>query len=104
MTAALETATEASDAAAAPVYAAEDLYLALSDKEREIDAVKAAYSSLTALVISMQLAMQNPVAPNATILTIAFNLFILPLVAAGYLAQLVKDLHQYLKARDDPAH
>lgn len=41
---------------------------------------------------------------NATILTIAFNLFILPLVAAGYLAQLVKDLHQYLKARDDSAH
>ncbi len=64
LTAALETATEASDAAAAPVYAAEDLYLALSDKEREIDAVKAAYSSLTALVISMQLAMQNPVAPS----------------------------------------
>ena len=64
LTAALEAATEASDAAAAPVYAAEDLYLALSDKEREIDAVKAAYSSLTALVISMQLAMQNPVAPS----------------------------------------
>lgn len=64
LTAALEAATEASDAAAAPVYAAEDLYLALSDKEREIDAVKAAYSSLTALVISMQLAMQNPVAPG----------------------------------------
>ncbi|WP_337931434.1 hypothetical protein [Gemmiger formicilis] len=64
LTAALETATEASDAAAAPVYAAEDLYLALSDEEREIDAVKAAYSSLTALVISMQLAMQNPVAPG----------------------------------------
>ena len=34
LTAALETATEASDAAAAPVYAAEDLYLALSDKAR----------------------------------------------------------------------
>ena len=64
LTAALETATEASDAAAAPVYAAEDLYMALSDEEREIDAVKAAYSSLTALVISMQLAMQNPVAPG----------------------------------------
>ena len=64
LTAALEAATEASDAAAAPVYAAEDLYLALSDEEREIDAVKAAYSSLTALFISMQLAMQNPVAPG----------------------------------------
>lgn len=64
LTAALEAATEASDAAAAPVYAAEDLYMALSDEEREIDAVKAAYSSLTALVISMQLAMQNPVAPG----------------------------------------
>ena len=63
LTAALEAATEASDAAAAPVYAAEDLYMALSDEEREIDAVKAAYSSLTALFISMQLAMQNPVAP-----------------------------------------
>lgn len=64
LTAALETATEASDAAAAPVYAAEDLYMALSDEEREIDAVKAAYSSLTAMFISMQLAMQNPVAPG----------------------------------------
>ena len=64
LTAALEAATEASDAAAAPVYAAEDLYMALSDEEREIDAVKAAYSSLTALFISMQLAMQNPVAPG----------------------------------------
>lgn len=64
LTAALEAATEASDAAAAPVYAAEDLYMALSDEEREIDAVKAAYSSLTALFVSMQLAMQNPVAPG----------------------------------------
>lgn len=64
LTAALEAATEASDAAAAPVYAAEDLYMALSDEEREIDAVKAAYSSLTALFISMQLAMQNPVVPG----------------------------------------
>ena len=64
LTAALEAATEASDAAAAPVYAAEDLYMALPDEEREIDAVKAAYSSLTALFISMQLAMQNPVAPG----------------------------------------
>lgn len=64
LTAALETATEASDAAAAPVYAAEDLYMALSDEEREIDAIKAAYSSLTAMFISMQLAMQNPVAPG----------------------------------------
>lgn len=59
LTAALEAATEASDAAAAPVYAAEDLYMALSDEEREIDAVKAAYSSLTALFISMQLAMSD---------------------------------------------
>lgn len=49
---------------AAPVYAAEDLYLALSDEEREIEAVKTAYSSLTALIISMQLAMQNPTAPG----------------------------------------
>lgn len=64
LTAALEAATEASDAVAAPVYAAEDLYMALSDEEREIDAVKAAYSSLTALFVSMQLAMQNPVAPG----------------------------------------
>ena len=64
LTAALDAATEASDAAAAPVYAAEDLYLALSDEEREIEAVKTAYSSLTALIISMQLAMQNPTAPG----------------------------------------
>lgn len=67
LTAALETATEASDAAAAPVYAAEDLYMALSDEEREIDAVKAAYSSLTALFISMQLAIAEAKAQLATI-------------------------------------
>lgn len=64
LTAALDAATEASDVVAAPVYAAEDLYLALSDEEREIKAVKTAYSSLTALIISMQLAMQNPTAPG----------------------------------------
>ena len=64
LTAALDAATEASDVVAAPVYAAEDLYLALSDGEREIEAVKTAYSSLTALIISMQLAMQNPTAPG----------------------------------------
>ena len=64
LTAALDAATEASDVVAAPVYAAEDLYLALSDEEREIEAVKTAYSSLTALIISMQLAMQNPTAPG----------------------------------------
>lgn len=64
LTAALDAATEASDVVSAPVYAAEDLYLALSDEEREIEAVKTAYSSLTALIISMQLAMQNPTAPG----------------------------------------
>lgn len=64
LTAALDSATEASDVVSAPVYAAEDLYLALSDEEREIEAVKTAYSSLTALIISMQLAMQNPTAPG----------------------------------------
>lgn len=64
LTAALDAATEASDVVAAPVYASEDLYLALSDEEREIEAVKTAYSSLTALIISMQLAMQNPTAPG----------------------------------------
>lgn len=64
LTAALEAATEASDAAAAPVYAAEDLYMALSDEEREVETVKTAYSSLTALITSMQLAMQNPTAPG----------------------------------------
>ena len=64
LTAALDAATEASDVVAAPVYAAEDLYLALSDEEREIEAVKTAYSSLTALIISTQLAMQNPTAPG----------------------------------------
>lgn len=64
LTAALDAATEASDVVGAPVYAAEDLYLALSDEEREIEAVKTAYSSLTALIISMQLAMQNPTAPG----------------------------------------
>lgn len=34
---------------------------------------------------------------NTTVITIGFNMFILPLVAAGYLAQLAKDIYQYLK-------
>lgn len=34
---------------------------------------------------------------NMTVITIGFNMFILPLVAAGYLAQLAKDIYQYLK-------
>jgi len=39
---------------------------------------------------------------NDKIVTVAFNLAILPLVAAGYLAQLTKDIQLYLKKRKRP--
>lgn len=64
LTEALEEATAASDEAAAAVYAAEDLYFSISDEEKECEAVVAAYSALAALVVSMQLAMENPVVPD----------------------------------------
>lgn len=64
LTAALEIATAASDEAAAPVYAAEDLYIALTDEDRAQEAVQTAYSALAALIVTMQLTMENPTAPE----------------------------------------
>lgn len=64
LTVALETATAASDEAAAPVYAAEDLYIALTDEDRAQEAVQTAYSALAALFVTMQLTMENPTAPE----------------------------------------
>lgn len=55
LTAALETATAASNEAAAPVYAAEDLYIALTDEDKAQEAVQTAYSALAALFVTMQL-------------------------------------------------
>lgn len=64
LTAALETATAASDEAAAPVYAAEDLYIALTDEDKAQEAVQTAYSALAVLFVTMQLTMENPTAPE----------------------------------------
>lgn len=64
LTAALETATAASDEAAAPVYAAEDLYIALADEDKAQEAVQTAYSALAALFVTMQLTMENPTVPE----------------------------------------
>ena len=62
----LNKAIEASDAAAAPVYAAEDLYYAIPEEEQQGDEVQAAYTALAALVASMQLAMEQPELPEDT--------------------------------------
>ena len=62
--AALDEATAASDEAAAPVTAAEDIYLSLTEEEKANDAVAAAYTSLAALVIAMQTAIENPTTPS----------------------------------------
>ena len=64
LTAALEDAIAVSDAAAAPVYAAEDLYNAIPDEERGDSAVQAAYATLTALVAAMHLATETPQPPK----------------------------------------
>ena len=63
---ALNKAIEASDAATAPVYAAEDLYYAIPEEEQQGDEVQAAYTALAALVASMQLAMEQPELPEDT--------------------------------------
>lgn len=63
---ALNKAIEASDAAAAPVYAAEDLYYAIPEEEQQGDEVQAAYTALATLVASMQLAMEQPELPEDT--------------------------------------
>ncbi|HJD20569.1 MAG TPA: hypothetical protein H9915_01990 [Candidatus Gemmiger faecigallinarum] len=64
--AALNEAITASDEAAAPVYAAEDLYYAIPEEEQQGDEVQAAYTALAALVASMQLAMEQPELPEDT--------------------------------------
>lgn len=64
--AALNEAIAASDEAAAPVYAAEDLYYAIPEEEQQGDEVQAAYTALAALVASMQLAMEQPELPEDT--------------------------------------
>ena len=51
----MNEAIAASDEAAAPVYAAEDLYYAIQEEEQQSDEVQAAYTALAALVASMQL-------------------------------------------------
>lgn len=63
--AALDEATVVSDEAAAPVTAAEDLYLSLTEEEQANEAVAAAYSALAALVVTMQAAVENPSVPSA---------------------------------------
>ena len=62
--AALDEATVLSDEASAPVTAAEDLYLSLSEEEQANEAVAAAYSALAALVVAMQAALENPSVPS----------------------------------------
>ena len=62
----LNEAIAASDAAASPVYAAEDLYYAIPEQEQQGDEVQAAYTALAALVTSMQLAMEDPTLPEDT--------------------------------------
>ena len=64
--AALNEAIAASDAASAPVYAAEDLYYAIPEEEQQGEAVQAAYTALAALIASMQLAMEQPELPEDT--------------------------------------
>ena len=64
MIAALDEATVVSDEASAPVTAAEDLYLSLSEEEQANEAVAAAYSALAALVVAMQAAIENPSVPS----------------------------------------
>ena len=64
--AALNEAIATSDAASAPVYAAEDLYYAIPEEEQQGEAVQAAYTALAALIASMQLAMEQPELPEDT--------------------------------------
>ena len=64
--AAMNEAIAASDEAAAPVYAEEDLYYAIPEEEQQNDEVQTAYTALAALVASMQLAMEQPELPEDT--------------------------------------
>lgn len=58
--AALEQAIAASDEAAAPVYAAEDLYNDIPEDERGGEEVAAAYTAWAALVTAMQAILESP--------------------------------------------
>ena len=62
--AALDEATVLSDEASAPVTAAEDLYLSLTEEEKANEAVAAAYSALAALVVTMQATIEIPSVPS----------------------------------------
>lgn len=62
--AALDEATVLSDEASAPVTAAEDLYLSLTEEEKANEAVAAAYSALAALVVTMQATIETPSVPS----------------------------------------
>ena len=64
LSAALEDAIAAQDAACAPLYEAEDLYLSLSEEEQQHPDVASAYGTLTALYASITSAMEHPVAPS----------------------------------------
>ena len=64
--AALNETIAASDAASAPVYAAEDLYYVIPEEEQQGEEVQAAYTALAALIASMQLAMEQPELPEDT--------------------------------------
>ena len=64
LSAALEDAIAAQDAACAPLYEAEDLYLMLSEEEQQQPDVAAAYGTLTALFAAVTSAMEHPVAPS----------------------------------------
>lgn len=64
--AALNEAIATSDAASAPVYAAEDLYYVIPEEEQQGEEVQAAYTALAALIASMQLAMEQPELPEDT--------------------------------------
>ncbi|MDD3229314.1 MAG: SpaA isopeptide-forming pilin-related protein, partial [Oscillospiraceae bacterium] len=62
---AFETAIAEADEAAAPVYAADDLYAAVPEDERNAETVASAYTALAALLSAMQYAMENPTLTDA---------------------------------------
>ena len=64
LAAAFEQAIAAADEAAAPVYAADDLYAAVPEQERSNGEVSGAYMALAAVLSAMEYAMQNPTTPN----------------------------------------
>lgn len=65
LAATFEKAIAEADEAAAPVYAADELYTQIPEDERGGEAVTAAYAALAALFFALQYAMENPVLPDA---------------------------------------